>query len=56
MQQALKTKNKLTLRQWAVRRGIFSKEVLSMLFLTNILSLILGAGIGYSALARKGSH
>jgi hypothetical protein len=46
-------KNRLSLRQWAIRRGIFSKEVLSLLLLTNILSLILGAGIGYTILVRK---
>lgn len=46
-------KTKLSLRQWAVRRGIFSKEVLSILLLTNILSLILGAGIGYTILVRR---
>ncbi|RWS15899.1 BCL2/adenovirus E1B 19 kDa protein-interacting protein 3-like isoform X2 [Dinothrombium tinctorium] len=46
-------KGKLNLRQWAVRRGIFSKEVLSLLLLTNFLSLILGAGIGYTVLVRR---
>jgi len=46
-------KTRLSLRQWAIRRGIFSKEVLSLLLLTNILSLILGAGIGYTILVRR---
>ncbi|XP_054168429.1 BCL2/adenovirus E1B 19 kDa protein-interacting protein 3-like [Oppia nitens] len=46
-------KSRMSLRQWAIRRGIFSKEVLSILLLTNILSLILGAGIGYTILVRR---
>lgn len=46
-------KQRLTLRQWIVRRGILSKEVLSVLFLTNVLSLLLGAGIGYTIILRK---
>ncbi|RWS30513.1 BCL2/adenovirus E1B 19 kDa protein-interacting protein 3-like protein, partial [Leptotrombidium deliense] len=46
-------KSRLNLRQWAVRRGIFSKEVLSILLLTNFLSLLLGAGIGYTVLIRR---
>lgn len=44
---------KLSLRQWATRRGFFSKEVLSIFLLSNILSLILGAGIGYTVLIRR---
>lgn len=44
---------KLNLRQWAMRRGIFSKEVLSLLLLTNVVSVALGVGIGYSALVRR---
>lgn len=46
-------KTRLTFRQWVIRRGILSKEVLSLLFLTNILSLIVGAGIGYTVILRK---
>ncbi|CAG2100206.1 unnamed protein product [Medioppia subpectinata] len=46
-------KSRMSLRQWAIRRGLFSKEVLSLLLLTNILSLILGAGIGYTILVRR---
>ncbi|KAH9388574.1 bnip3 [Tyrophagus putrescentiae] len=46
-------KTRLTFRQWVIRRGILSKEVLSLLFLTNILSLIVGAGIGYTIILRK---
>lgn len=44
---------KLSLRQWATRRGFFSSEVLSIFLLSNILSLILGAGIGYTVLIRR---
>ncbi|KAH7636236.1 BCL2 interacting protein 3 [Dermatophagoides farinae] len=46
-------KTRPTFRQWIIRRGILSKEVLSLLFLTNILSLILGAGIGYTIILRR---
>lgn len=46
-------KTRLSFRQWVIRRGILSKEVLSLLFLTNILSLLLGAGIGYTIIVRK---
>jgi len=46
-------KPRLSLRQWAVRRGLFSKEMLSLLLLTNLLSLLLGAGIGYTVLVRR---
>jgi len=44
---------KLSLRQWVTRRGFFSKEVLSIFLLSNILSLLLGAGIGYTVLIRR---
>ena len=50
MQQQQK---KLSLRQWAIRRGFLTKEVLSFFLMSNIVSLILGAGIGYSILLRK---
>lgn len=46
-------KTRPTFRQWIIRRGILSKEVLSLLFLTNVLSLILGAGIGYTIILRR---
>jgi len=36
----------LNLRQWAIRRNIFSKEVLSLLVLSNVVSVVLGVGIG----------
>lgn len=46
-------RKKLTLRHWAIRHGFFSKEILSMLLFSNLLSLVLGAGIGYSVLIRR---
>ncbi|KAF7490603.1 hypothetical protein SSS_03744 [Sarcoptes scabiei] len=46
-------KHRTTFRQWVIRRGILSKEVLSLLLLTNVLSLILGAGIGYTIIIRR---
>ena len=44
---------KLSLRQWAIRRGLFSREILSIFLMSNIVSLILGAGIGYTCLLRR---
>lgn len=46
-------KTTTNLRQWCVRRGIFSKEVLSLLVLSNVVSVVLGVGIGYTALIRR---
>lgn len=48
-----KKTDQLNLRQWMVRRGIFSKEVLSLLVLSNVVSVVLGVGIGYTALIRS---
>ena len=47
------SQKKLSLRQWAIRRGLFSKEILSIFLLSNVLSLVLGAGIGYAILIRR---
>lgn len=44
---------KQSLRHWAIRHGLFSKEILSIFLFSNILSLFLGAGIGYSVLFRR---
>ena len=52
-QLLMRQQKKLSLRQWAIRRGLFSKDVLSFLLLSNLVSLLLGAGIGYSFLIKR---
>ena len=44
---------KQSLRHWAIRHGFFSKEILSMFLFSNLLSLVVGAGIGYTVLIRR---
>lgn len=44
---------KHSLRHWAVRHGLFSKQILSMFLFSNLLSLLVGAGIGYSVIIRR---
>jgi hypothetical protein len=53
MSQHQHQKKQLSLRQWAVRKGLFSREILSVFLFSNMISLILGAGIGYAFLIRR---
>jgi hypothetical protein len=41
------------LAQWLDNRGLMSKEVLSFLLFSNIFSVLLGVGIGYTVLVRR---
>lgn len=51
--QNVASTKKQSLRHWAIRHGLFSKEILSMFFFSNLLSLVVGAGIGYTVLIRR---
>lgn len=44
--------NKSGLSHWLEQHG-FSKEVLSLLLLSNLISLVLGVGVGYTVLIRR---
>lgn len=55
LMQSRHEKKQLSLRQWAIRHGLFSKQILSLFLLSNIVSVLLGGGIVYSFLVRRSS-
>jgi hypothetical protein len=53
LQQEPRRPVSVNLINWLEARGFFSKEVLSFLLFSNILSLVIGAGLGYSMLMKR---